>query len=84
MTLEHNCRIVKEAQRPQSSGWALYWDGAYCDNFASTQLARAAGLSLCAPARAQITVVISVEDASGRRLSTERLVRQPVTTMSMY
>jgi len=73
MTLEHQCRIVREARA--SGGWALYWDGAYCDNFASTQLARAAGLSLCPPAHAQMRVVIHVEDASGRRVSTERLVR---------
>jgi hypothetical protein len=77
MTHEHTCRIVKDAERRERS-WALYWDGAYCDNFASTQQARAAGLSLCPPARVQMLIVINVEDASGRRMSTERLVRTPV------
>ena len=76
MTLEHNCRIVRGDDR--ADRWAMYWDGTYCDNFASTQLARSAGLSLCVPGRAQLLVLISVEDATGRRLSTERLVRQPV------
>ena len=73
MTHEHVCRIVKDAERT----WALYWDGLYCDNYASTQQARAAGLSLCPPARSQMLIVINVEDASGRRVSTERLVRAP-------
>ena len=77
MTLEHHCRIVRADERGPGR-WALYWDGAYCDNFASTQLARAAGLLMCAPGRAQLLVKISVEDASGRPMSTERLVRQPV------
>ena len=77
MTLEHNCRIVKDAGLG-TGRWALYWDGAYCDNYASTQLARAAGLSLCSPNRAQIRVIIHVEDASGRRMSTERLFRPAV------
>lgn len=74
MTHEHVCRIVKEAKCNERS-WALYWDGAYCDNFASTQQARAAGLLLCPPARGQMLIVINVEDASGRRMSSERLMR---------
>lgn len=78
MTHEHVCRIVKDAERSRERSWALYWDGAYCDNFASTQLARAAGLSLCPPARAQILIVINVEDATGRRMSSERLIRAPL------
>lgn len=78
MTHEHVCRIVKDAERSTERTWALYWDGAYCDNYASTQLARAAGLSLCTPGRVQVQVVISVEDATGRRMSTERLMRAAV------
>jgi len=77
MTLEHQCRIVRE-DRGGPGRWALYWDGAYCDHFASTQQARAAGLSLCTPARAQMLVVIHVEDATGRRVSTERLMRPAI------
>ena len=77
MTLEHNCRIVRDAGEG-SGGWAMYWDGAYCDNYASTRLARAAGLSLCQPNRNRIQIVIHVEDASGRRVSSERLLRPAV------
>ena len=73
MTLEHQCRIVKDAEH--AGGWALYLDGAYCDRFGTTQLARAAGLRLCTSTHAPMLVSISVEDASGRRVSSERLMR---------
>ena len=76
MTLEHLCRIVKDSEH--AGGWALYLDGAYCDHYTTTQLARAAGLMLCSPARRQTLVEINVEDASGRRVSSERLMRPAV------
>ena len=77
MTLEHHCRIVRDAGTAEGR-WALYWDGAYCDDYPSTQQARAAGLSLCHAGRSQVQIVIHVEDASGRRMSTERLFRPAI------
>lgn len=75
----HSCRIVQEAARQRDApAWALYWDGAYCDHFASTQSARAAGLSLCS-SRERELIELSVEDARGRRLSIERLVHEPAS-----
>lgn len=74
MTLEHNCRIVKDIGAG-AGRWALYWDGSYCDNYASTQQARAAGLSRCAGNKTHLHILIHVEDATGRRMSTERLYR---------
>ena len=74
MTLEHSCRIVRDVGGGEGR-WALYWDGSYCDNYPTTQQARAAGLSRCGASRAPMQIVIHVEDATGRRVSTERLLR---------
>lgn len=76
MHAEHQCRIVRDAH--ELAGYAMYWDGAYCDSYPTTRSARAAGLSMCALARHLVSVVISVEDARGRRVSTERLLREPL------
>ena len=70
---DHVCRIVREAG---ASAWSLYWDGAFRDRYASPRRARADALALCSTIRPE-QVEVCVEDASGRRISDERLRHEP-------
>jgi hypothetical protein len=74
---EHSCRIVRESYHAGDSQWALYFDGTYCENFASSRLARVAVLQRCDSQRA-MRVVIRIEDDAGRCVSTERVARVAV------
>lgn len=77
MRTEHSARIVCEFRpdpdQPTPMPWVLYCDGAYCDHFSTTRQARSALLTMCAD-RSETLIRISIEDAAGRRLSSERLL----------
>lgn len=72
---DHTCRIVRGPSEHEPS-WALYWDGAYQDRFETSRSARAVGLSLCSRRQSEV-VEVCVEDVTGRRLSTERVLHSP-------
>lgn len=75
-TTDHICRIVRDAVPAGAPAWSLYWDGSFRDRYATPRRAREHALTLCSPLRTE-RVELCVEDASGRRLSTERLQHEP-------